>query len=108
MDGCAVIFAIKCNVNDMLFLHGHLLAMLVIASLLFALPFLLVQQGHGLSGCFQLHCKYWLKAIVIQVYIQIVSNKWSAMLQYLFISVATIWLEMLKQWNTTQLSPLPS
>jgi hypothetical protein len=34
MDGRTVIFAIKCNVNDMLFLHGHLLAMLVSASLL--------------------------------------------------------------------------
>jgi hypothetical protein len=83
----------KCNVNDMLFLHVHLLAMLVIASLLFALPFCLFQQGQGLSQCFQLHCKYWLKAIVIPVYIQIVFNKWSAMLQYPFISVATIWLE---------------
>jgi hypothetical protein len=77
----------------MLFLHGHLLAMLVIASLLFAIPFLSVQHGHGLSGCFQLHCKYWLKAIVIPVYIQVVFNKWLTMLQYPFISVATIWLE---------------
>jgi hypothetical protein len=80
----------------MLFLHGHLLVMLVIASLLFAIPFCSVQQGHGLSGCFQLNCKYWLTAIVIPVYIQIVFNKWLAMLKYPFISVATIWLEMPK------------
>jgi hypothetical protein len=40
MAGQTVIFAIKCNVNDMLFLHGHLLAMLVSASLLFAVSFL--------------------------------------------------------------------
>ncbi len=78
--GQTVIFAIKCNVNDVLILHGHLLVMLVSASLLFAL-------------CFQLHCKYWLKAIVIPVYIQIVLNKWLAMLQYPFVSVAIIWLE---------------
>jgi hypothetical protein len=42
MDGPTVIFSIKCNVNEMLFLHGHLLMMLVIASLLFALHFLSV------------------------------------------------------------------
>jgi hypothetical protein len=42
MDGPTVIFSIECNVNEMLFLHGHLLMMLVIASLLFALHFLLV------------------------------------------------------------------
>jgi hypothetical protein len=36
---------------------------------------------------------YWLKAIVIPVYIHIVFNKWLAMLQYPFVSVATIWLE---------------
>jgi hypothetical protein len=108
MDGCTVIFTIKCNANDMLFLHGHLLAMLVIASLLFALPFLLVQQGHGLSGCFELHCKYWLKAIVIPVYIRIVFNKWLAMLQYPFVSVAPFGWKCQKQWNTIQLSPLPS
>ena len=74
----------------MCFLHGHLLAMLVSASLLFALSFLSVGQQQHLAGCFQLHCKYWLKAIVIAVYIQIVLNKWLAMLQYPFISVATI------------------
>ncbi len=45
IDGQIVIFAIKCNVNDMLFMHGHLLAMLVIASLfLFALSPLSVGQ----------------------------------------------------------------
>jgi hypothetical protein len=88
--GQTVIFAIKCNINDMLFLHDHLLVMLVCASLLFALSFLAVGQQQHLSQCFQLHCKYWLKAIIIPVYIQIVLNKWSAMLQYLFISVGTI------------------
>jgi hypothetical protein len=74
----------------MFFLHGHLLAMLVSASLLFARSFLLVGQQQHLAGCFQLDCKYWLKAIVIPVYIQIVLNKWLATLQYPFISVATI------------------
>jgi hypothetical protein len=69
MDGQTVIFAIKCNVNDMLFLHGHLLAMLVSASRLFALLFLLNGQQQRLSGCFQLHSKYWLKAIDIPVYV---------------------------------------
>jgi hypothetical protein len=44
MDGQTVIWAIKCNVNDMLVLHGHLLSMLVSASLLFALSFLSVGQ----------------------------------------------------------------
>jgi hypothetical protein len=83
-------FAIKCNINDMLFLHGHLLMMLVSASLLFALLFLLVGQQQRLSGCFQIHCKYWLKAIVIPVYIEIVLHKWLAMLQYPFVCVATI------------------
>jgi hypothetical protein len=29
MDGQTVILAIKCNVHDMLFLHGHLLMTLV-------------------------------------------------------------------------------
>jgi hypothetical protein len=58
-------------------------------SLLFALSILLVGQHH-LSGCFQLHCKYWLKAIVIPVHIQIVLKKWSATLQYPFVSVATM------------------
>jgi hypothetical protein len=38
--GQTVIFAIKCNVNDVLILHGHLLVMLVSASLLFALSLL--------------------------------------------------------------------
>jgi hypothetical protein len=90
MDGQTVILTIKCNVHDMLFLHGHLLVTLVSESLLFAVSFHSVGQQHTLSGCFQLHCKYWLKAIVIPVYIQIVLNKWSAMLQYLFVSVATI------------------
>jgi hypothetical protein len=90
MDGQTVIFTIKCNVNDMFFLHGHLLATLVSASLRFALSFLSVRQQQCLAGCFQLHCKYCLKAIVIPVYIQIVLNKWSAMLQYPFVSVATI------------------
>jgi hypothetical protein len=53
MDGQTVIFAIKCNVNDMFFLHGpHLLAMLVSASLLFALSFFLVGQQQHLAGCF--------------------------------------------------------
>jgi hypothetical protein len=52
MDGQTVIFAIKCNVNDMLFLNGHLLVMLVSASLLFALSFLLVGQQQSLAGCF--------------------------------------------------------
>jgi hypothetical protein len=89
MDGQTVIFTIKCNVNDMLFLHGYL-AMLISASLLFALSFLLVGQQQSLSGCFQLHCKYWLKAIVIPVYIQIVLSNWLAMLQYPFVSVGTI------------------
>jgi hypothetical protein len=89
MDGKTVIFAINCNVNDMLFLHGHLLMTLVSASLLFALSFLSVGHQQHLAGCFQLHCKYWLKSIVIPVYIQIVLNKWSAMLQYPFVSVAT-------------------
>jgi hypothetical protein len=42
MDGRRVILAIKCNVHDMLFLHGQLLAMLVSDPLLFALSFLLV------------------------------------------------------------------
>jgi hypothetical protein len=74
----------------MLFPHGHLLAMPVSASLLFALSFLSIGQQQHLSRCFQLHCKYWLKAIVIPVYIQIVLNKWSATLQYPFVSVATI------------------
>jgi hypothetical protein len=74
----------------MLFLHGHLLVMLVSESLLFALSFLSVGQQQHLSGCFQLHCEYWLEAIVIPVYIQIVLYKWSAMLQYSFVSVATI------------------
>jgi hypothetical protein len=64
--------------------------MLVTSSLLFALSFLLVGQQQHLPGCFQLHCKYWLKAIVIPVYIQIVLNKWLAMLQYPFVSVGTI------------------
>jgi hypothetical protein len=54
---------------------------------------------------FQLHCKYWLKAIVIPVYIQIVFNKWSAMLQYPFISVATIWLEMPKSMGHNPIVP---
>jgi hypothetical protein len=49
IDGQTVIFAIKGNVNDMLILHGHLLATLVSAFLLFALPFLSVKPGHGLS-----------------------------------------------------------
>jgi hypothetical protein len=44
MDGQTVILAIECNVHDMLFLHGHLLAMLVSESLLFALSFLSVGQ----------------------------------------------------------------
>jgi hypothetical protein len=90
MDGRTVIFTIKCNVNDMFFMHGHLLMMLVSASLLFALSFLLVGQQQCLAGCFQLDCKYWLNAIVIPVYIQIVLNKWSTTLQYPFVSVATI------------------
>jgi hypothetical protein len=90
MDGQTVIFTIKCNVNDMFFMHGHLLMMLVSASLLFALSFLLVGQQQCLAGCFQLDCKYWLNAIVIPVYIQIVLNKWSTTLQYPFVSVATI------------------
>jgi hypothetical protein len=93
MDGGTVILAIKCNVHDMLFLHGHLRATLVSDSLLFALSFLSVGQQHRLSGCFQLHCKYWLEAIVIPVYIQIVVYKRLAMLQYPFVGVATIWLE---------------
>jgi hypothetical protein len=37
MDGRTVILAVKCNVHDMLFLHGHLLAMLVSESLLLGL-----------------------------------------------------------------------
>jgi hypothetical protein len=37
MDGQTVILAVKCNVHDMLFLHGNLLVMLVSESLLFAL-----------------------------------------------------------------------
>jgi hypothetical protein len=49
MDGQTVILSIKCNVHDMLFLHGHLLAMLVSESLLFALSFLLVGQQQPLS-----------------------------------------------------------
>jgi hypothetical protein len=42
MDERTVIFTMKCNINDMFFLHGHLLAKLVSASLLFALSFLSV------------------------------------------------------------------
>jgi hypothetical protein len=49
MDGRTVILAIKCNVHDMLFLHCHLLAMLVSESLLFALSFLSVGQQQRLS-----------------------------------------------------------
>jgi hypothetical protein len=49
MDGQTVNFAIKCNINDMLFLHGHLLVILVSASLLFALSYLLVGQQQHLS-----------------------------------------------------------
>jgi ABC-type polysaccharide/polyol phosphate export permease len=49
MDGRTVILAIKQNVNDLLFLPGHLLAMLVSASLLLALSFLLVRQQQHLS-----------------------------------------------------------
>jgi hypothetical protein len=49
MDGRTVILAVKCNVHDMLFLHGHLLVMLVSESLLFALSFLLVGQQQRLS-----------------------------------------------------------
>jgi hypothetical protein len=49
MEGQTVIFAIICNVNDMLFLHGHLLVTLVSESLLFALSFLLVGQQQHLS-----------------------------------------------------------
>jgi hypothetical protein len=90
MDFQTVILAVKCNVHDMLFLHGHLLVTLVSESLLFALSFLLFGQQQHLSRCFQLHCKNWLKAIAIPVHIQIVLNKWSAMLQYPFVSVATI------------------
>jgi hypothetical protein len=49
MDGQTVILAIKFNVHDMLFLHGHLLATLVSDSLLFALSFLSVGQQQHLS-----------------------------------------------------------
>jgi hypothetical protein len=49
MDGRTVILAIKCNVHDMLFLHGHLLVTLVCESLLFALSFLSVGQQQPLS-----------------------------------------------------------
>jgi hypothetical protein len=49
MDGQTVILAIKYNVHDMLFLHGHLLAMLVSESLLFALPFLSLGQQQNFS-----------------------------------------------------------
>jgi hypothetical protein len=49
MDDQTVILAIKCNVNDMLFVHSHLLVMLVSASLLFALSFLSVGQQQHLS-----------------------------------------------------------
>jgi hypothetical protein len=42
MDGRTEILAIKCDVHDMLFLHGHLLVTLVSESLLFALSFILV------------------------------------------------------------------
>jgi hypothetical protein len=49
MDDQTVILVIKCNVHDVLILHGHLLAMLVSASLLFALSFLLVGQQQHLS-----------------------------------------------------------
>jgi hypothetical protein len=49
MDGQTVILTIKCNVHDILFLHGHLLVMLVSESLLFALSFLLVGQQQRLS-----------------------------------------------------------
>jgi hypothetical protein len=44
-----VILTIECNVHDMLFLHGHLLATLVSESLLFALSFLSVGQQQHLS-----------------------------------------------------------
>jgi hypothetical protein len=49
MDGQTVILAVKCNVHDMLFLHGHLLVMLVSELLLFALSFLSVGQQQHLS-----------------------------------------------------------
>jgi hypothetical protein len=49
MDGRTVILAMKCNVHDMLFLHGHLLVTLVSESLLFALSFLSVGQQQRLS-----------------------------------------------------------
>jgi hypothetical protein len=49
MDGQTEILAIECNVHDMLFLHGHLLVMLVSESLLFALLFLSVGQQQHLS-----------------------------------------------------------
>jgi hypothetical protein len=49
MDGQTVILAIKSNVHDMLFLHGHLLTMLVSESLLFALSFLSVRQQQHLA-----------------------------------------------------------
>jgi hypothetical protein len=49
MDGRTVILAIKCNVHDMLFLHGHLLVTLVSESLLFALSFISVEQQLRLS-----------------------------------------------------------
>jgi hypothetical protein len=45
IDGQTVVFAIKCNVKDMLFVNGILVAMLVIAPLLLVvLSFLSVQQ----------------------------------------------------------------
>jgi hypothetical protein len=49
MDGRTEILAVKCNVHDMLFLHGHLLVTLVSDSLLFALLFLSVGQQLRLS-----------------------------------------------------------
>jgi hypothetical protein len=49
MDGQTVILTIKCNVHDMLFLHGHFLMMLVSESLLFALSFL----SHHRSALFR-------------------------------------------------------